>query len=183
MDVLEDSKASPLPFELLLDRKEISKAVIELGKKITNDYDQKELVIVGVLKGCIIFLSDLIRNIKLPLELEFVSAASYRKGTNQQAKVETAGANKINISGKHVLLVEGVVDTGKTVSTLIKELSKQKPASMEIVTLLNKPGSHRTKLDIKYKAFTIGNDFVIGYGLDNTQKYRNLPFIGKVVDK
>ena len=183
MDVLEGKNISPLPFELLLDRKEISKAVSELGKKITDDYDQKELVIVGVLKGCIIFLADLIRNIKLPLELEFVSAASYRKGTTQQKKVDTNGTNKLNISGKHVLLVEGVVDTGKTVSTLMKELVKQKPTSLEIVTLLDKPGSHRTKLNIKYKAFTIGNNFVIGYGLDNTQKYRNLPFIGKVVDK
>ncbi|MEA1981555.1 MAG: hypoxanthine phosphoribosyltransferase [candidate division Zixibacteria bacterium] len=183
MDVLEGKNISPLPFELLLDRKEISRAVLDLGKRITDDYDQKELVIVGVLKGCIIFIADLIRDIKLPIELEFVSASSYRKGATQQEKVKTDGTQELNIIGKHVLLVEGVVDTGKTISTLMKELVKQKPASLEIVTLLDKPGSHRTKLNIKYKGFTIGNNFVIGYGLDNTQKYRNLPFIGKVVDK
>ncbi len=183
MDALDEKKIERMPFELLLDQKTIAKRVTELGKQITKDYSDKHIVFVGVLKGCVIFLSDLIRQIKLPLELEFVTAASYRKGKTQDEKVKLRGHNSFSISGKHVLIVEGVVDTGKTVTTLVKEFKKMEPESVEIVTLLDKPGSHRTKLEIKYKGFSIANDFVIGYGLDNTQKFRNLPFIGKVVDE
>lgn len=177
-----DNKYERKPFELLLDQDTILKRISELGKKITEDYLYKNPVIIGVLKGCIIFMSDLIRVIKLPLEIEFVSAASYKVGTRQEKKIEIVSAVPIPLKDRHVLIVEGVVDSARTGATIIKELSKLEPASVEIVTLIDKPASHRVEIDIKYTGFSVGNEFVIGYGLDNTQKYRNLPFIGKLID-
>ena len=182
MGALKEEKARILPFELLLDQNTIARKVKELGRQITSDYTNEVPVLLGVLKGCVVFLSDLMRVIKLPLEVEFVSAASYRKGMRKPEDVVMGGVTTIPLKGRHVLLVEGVVDTGKTVATIVKEIRKMEPASLKIVTLLDKPGSHRSRLQIDYKGFSVGNDFVIGYGLDNTQRYRNLPFIGRVVD-
>ena len=171
------------PFELLLDQKEIHKRVMELGAQITHDYAGEVPVIVGVLKGCIIFLADLVRHIKLSIELEFVSAASYRQGVQREDDIIFSGGFSIPMKGRHVLVVEGVVDSGKTVTLVVEKISALEPASLGVVTLLDKPGSHRTKVDIKDKGFTIGNEFVIGFGLDNTQKYRNLPFIGRLRER
>ena len=182
MGAIKEEKAKRLPFELLLDQNTIAGKVKELGKQITSDYANEVPVLLGVLKGCVVFLTDLMRTIKLPMEIEFVSAASYRKGMRNPGEVVLGGAATIPLKGRHVLIVEGVVDTGKTVLTIVKEIKKMEPASVKIVTLLDKPGSHRSRLQIDYKGFSIGNDFVIGYGLDNTQRYRNLPFIGRVVD-
>lgn len=154
-----------------------------MGAQITADYAGETPVLVGVLKGCAIFLADLMRTIKLPIELEFVSAASYRTGVRREEDVIIGGGFSIPMEGRHVLVVEGVVDSGKTVSLVTEKIRKMEPASLEIVTLLDKPQSHRVKVDVKYKGFSIGNDFVIGFGLDNTQKYRNLPFIGRLLDK
>ncbi len=171
------------PFELVLDQQRIARRIAELGKRITRDYAGQTPVLLGVLKGCIVFIADLMRTIKLPMELEFVSAASYRHGTKQERKLVVSGEVPIPLKGRHVLVIEGVVDTGKTVSEILRQVRKQEPASVEVVTLIDKPASHRSKLDIKYKGFSIGNDFVIGFGLDNTQKYRNLPFIGRVIEQ
>jgi len=166
-----------------LDQARIARRIVELGKRITKDYAGLTPVIVGVLKGCIVFVADLMRAIKLPMELEFVSAASYHHGTKQQDKLVLSGQLPIPLKGRHVLVVEGVVDTGKTVSAILKQIRKLETASVDVVTLIDKPASHRTKLNIKYKGFSIGNDFVIGFGLDNTQRYRNLPFIGRVIEQ
>ena len=170
------------PFELLLNQDRIGRRIAELGRQITSDYASETPVLVGVLKGCIVFLADLIRHIKLPLELEFVSAASYRRDTKREGQIVFGGAVAIPLQGRHVLLVEGVVDSGRTVSSILAEIDKMKPASVEIVTLIDKPICHRNRLDIKYRGFSLGNEFVIGYGLDNTQKYRNLPFIGRLIE-
>ncbi|MFZ1682602.1 MAG: hypoxanthine phosphoribosyltransferase [Candidatus Zixiibacteriota bacterium] len=171
------------PFELLLDQKQIAKRVAEMGTQITKDYAGEIPVIVGVLKGCIIFIADLVREIKLPIELEFVSAASYRRGIAREEDIEFSSKFSIPLEGRHVLVVEGVVDSGKTVALVVDKIRKMEPASLAVVTLLDKPGSHRAKVDIKYTGFTVGNEFVIGFGLDNTQKYRNLPFIGRLLDR
>ena len=157
--------------------------MIELGEEITRDYAGQTLVIVGVLKGCVVFLADLMRRIKLPMELEFVSAASYRKGIAQENDIVIGGGVEVPLQDRHVLLVEGVVDSARTVSTVMSRLKKEEPKSVEVVTLLDKPASHRTRTDIKYRGFSIGNEFVIGYGLDNTQRFRNLPFVGRLVDR
>lgn len=166
-----------------MDQRAIERRISELGAQITADYAGQTPVLVGVLKGCIVFLADLMRHIKLPIELEFVSAASYRHGVRGEDDVILGGGFSIPMKGRHVLLVEGVVDSGRTVVLVTEKVRKLEPASIEIVTLLDKPGSHRTKLDIKYKGFSVGNEFVIGFGLDNTQKYRNLPFIGRLLDR
>ncbi len=170
------------PFELLYDQKEISQRISLLGRQITHDYGNKNPVLLGVLKGCIVFLSDLIRQINLPLEIEFISAASYRRGTRPEQQVVFGSPIPISLKNRNVLIVEGVVESGRTVTSILEAISKQEPASVEVVTLIDKPGSHRSSFTVKYKGFSLGNEFVIGFGLDNTQKYRNLPFIGKMID-
>jgi hypoxanthine phosphoribosyltransferase len=182
LSVAKDNKSKRTPFEILLDHEVISKRVAELGEEITKEYSGKKLVLIGVLKGCLVFMTDLMREIDLPLEIDFISASSYRKGTTQEENILVSTYNELAISGKDILVIEGIVDSGNTLAAIRKELAKYSPNSVEIATLLNKPGSHRSKLDIKYKGFNIGNEFVIGYGLDNTQLYRNLPFVGKVID-
>ncbi len=182
MSLKEENKNDQKPFELLLDKKVISERIIELGTELSEDYIEKNPIVIGVLKGCFVFMSDLIRAVNIPLEIEFVSASSYKDGEKQKKKIDFVSAVPISLQNRHILIVEGVVDSGRTAETILKELRKKEPASIEFVTLIDKPGSHQVKLDIKYKGFTIGNEFIIGFGLDNTQKYRNLPFIGKVID-
>ena len=165
---------------MLLNQDAIGKIVADIGHRITKDYAGETIVLVGILKGCIVFLADLMRHIKLPMELEFVSAASYRRGINQESDIVIGGGVEVPIRGRHVLLVDGVVDSARTVSTVQNRLLKEEPASLEIVTLLDKPASHRTRINIKYRGRAIGNEFVIGYGLDNTQRFRNLPFVGRL---
>jgi hypoxanthine phosphoribosyltransferase len=182
LDSLSGNQVQPVPFELVLDQNRLARRIEQLGRQINADYVGGQLVLLGVLKGCMIFIADLIRHIKLPIEVEFVSAATSRSGIRHEDDlVFTVGAAG-SFRGRHVLIVEGVVDTGRTATVIMNRLGKMEPASCEIVTLLDKPGSHRTKIDIKYKGFSIGNDFVIGFGLDNAQKYRNLPFIGRVIE-
>ncbi len=171
------------PFELLIDQKQIARRIAELGSEITRDYAGEVPVLIGILKGCAVFMADLMREIKLPVELEFVSAASYRKGTKIGDDIQISGTINGTIKGRHVLLVEGIVDSGRTVTLIAEKLRKLEPASIQIVTLMDKPTAHRTKVDIKYRGFSIGNEFVIGFGLDNTQKYRNLPFIGRLLEE
>ncbi len=173
----------PKPFELLLDQRQIARRIAEIGQAITADYAGTTPVMIGVLKGCVVFMADLMRQIQLPLEIEFISASSFRKGIKQEEDVIIGGAISIPLKGRHVLLVEGVVDSGKTVNVIMHKLQKMEPASIEIVTLMDKPASHRAKMSIKYKGFSVGNEFLIGFGLDNTQQYRNLPFIGSLIDK
>ena len=171
------------PFELLLDQYAIHCRVRELAEQINRDYVGKDLVLIGVLKGCVMFLSDLMRHIELPVEVEFVSAASYRKGKTQEADLVIGGGVEVSLKGRHVLIVEGVVDSGRTVSAVRGLLESREPASVEIVALLDKPGSHRSRVNIKYRGFKIGNEFIIGYGLDNAQRYRNLPFVGRLLEE
>jgi len=180
---LSGKKQAVQPFELLLDQLTIQNRIAQLGAEITRDYTGETIVVVGVLKGCIIFLADLMRQIKLPMELEFVSATSYRKGTIREEDIVIGGGVGLPLKGRHVLLVDGVIDSARTVATVMQRLTREEPASLEIVTLLDKPASHRSRIKIKYRGFAVGNEFVIGYGLDNTQKYRNLPFVGKLVDE
>ena len=180
--MISGGKVQPKPFEVLLDQNQISERITELGRQISVDYEDKQPVLVGVLKGCVVFLADLIRQITVPLELEFVLASSYRQGAWQETDVKIGGEFSIDLKARHVLLVEGIVDTGKTASLILDKINRMEPASVEIVSLLDKPASHRQKLKIKYKGFSIGNEFAIGFGLDNTQQFRHLPFVGRMVD-
>lgn len=183
MNFIDEKELELKPFELLLDQKTIHVRILELAKEITEDYRYKNPVLLGVLKGCVIFISDLIRHIKLPLEIEFVSAASYKKGDKRDIDIKFGSAVPIPLKDRHVLIVEGVVDSARTAGVLKSKIEEMEPASVEIVTLIDKPGSHQSKINLKYIGFSIGNSFVIGYGLDNTQKYRNLPFIGTLIDE
>lgn len=153
-----------------------------MGQRISADYAGKDMVLLGVLKGSFIFMADLVRAISIPVEVEFISAQSYGSALAPGA-LTLSGGPEISLTGRHVLLVEGIVDTGRTAQSIVEALGKMEPASVEIVTLLNKTGRRQTNVPIKYMGFTVTNDFVIGYGLDHGQLYRNLPFIGKVIDK
>ena len=166
----------------MLDQETISRRVAELGKTISRDYEGREPVLIGVLKGSVVFLADLMRRLTIPAEVEFISAASYRHGARREDKVVIGGGVSIDLKDRHVLVVEAIVDTGRTVSLILEKLRMLEPASVEIVTLLDKPTSHRSKLAVKYKGFSIHNEFVIGYGMDNAQRFRNLPFIGRVLE-
>jgi len=170
------------PFELLFAQDRIEKKTRELGMQISRDYAGKQILVLGVLKGCFVFMADLIRSITVPTEVDFISAFSY--GSRMApGKLELSAGPAVSIKDRHILLVEGVVDTGRTATSIIESLKRLEPASIEIVTLLNKTGRREAELDIKYSGFQVGNDFVIGYGLDHNQLYRNLPFIGKVIAK
>jgi len=168
-------------FELLFPQDRIEKKVRELGRRISIDYAGKNPVLLGVLKGCFVFMADLARAINVPSEVEFISAHSYGAGESP-GKLTLSGGPDVSLKNRHVLLVEGVVDTGRTAQSIIDTVKSMEPASVEIVTLLDKRGRRELKVDIKYAGFDVGNDFVIGYGLDHGQVYRNLPFIGKVIE-
>lgn len=178
------AKPAPLmkPIELMLPQDQINRRVRELARQITQDYGGETPVLVGVLKGCMVFIADLMRHIKMPVQVEFVAPISYKKAVKTEDDLTFLGGFSTELTGRHVLIVEGVVDSGKTISLLHTKLKPLEPASVEVVTLLDKPGSHRTKVHLKYVGFSVGNEFVIGFGLDNTQKYRNLPFIGRLLD-
>lgn len=182
MSMSEDKTIAAKPFEILISRERIAERVAALGKQITSDYSSQSPVLLGVLKGCIAFLADLMRAIDLPLEVEFVSAASYRRGKQQEDNLLLGGPSPILLKNRPVLIVEGVVDSGRTVRAISNRVMREEPTSLEVVTLIDKPTSHRVELDVKYRGFTLGNEFVIGYGLDNTQKYRNLPYVGRMLD-
>jgi len=169
-------------FELLYPQDILQKKIRELGQRISMDYADKEPILIGILKGCVVFLADLIRDISIPIELEFISASSYVAGRVSNNNVSTYGGADIPLTDRHLLIVEGIVDSGQTIKTIIEHLETQKPASIEIVSLLDKPKCRKTDIKVKYFGFDAGDDFVIGFGLDESQKYRNLPFIGRVIN-
>ena len=160
---------------ILVTREEIAAAVDKLGKQITEDYQGKELLLVGILKGSVVFFSDLIRSIDLPLKTEFMAVSSYGAATKTSGVVNLVKDLTADITGMHVLIVEDIVDSGMTLSYLKKYLSTRGAASIKIATLLDKPERRRVDLQADYIGFTIPDEFVIGYGLDYAEKYRNLP--------
>ena len=179
---METTDLKTQPFELMVPQNRIEEKISELGERISADYTAKNPMMLGVLKGCFIFLADLIRAIKTSIEVDFISAHSYGSGT-VPGDLSLSGGPRVSLKGRHILVVEGVVDTGRTLKMILESVRSMEPASVEIVTLLNKVGRREIELDIKYPGFKVENDFVIGYGLDYGQLYRNLPFIGKVISK
>ncbi len=172
------------PFSVLLDTEEIQRRVSELGAEIAKDYKDcgDELVLVCVLKGSIIFLSDLARQIPLPLVLDFIGISSYGDETKSSGVVQITSDLSRPIEGRHVLVVEDIIDTGLTAHYLLDNLSTRKPASLKLCSLLHKPSRQQVDVDIDYLGFTVPDKFVVGYGLDIAQQWRNLPFIGFVED-
>lgn len=165
---------------VLIDEQTLQARIRELGAQITKDYQGKDLTLVAILKGSVFFACDLARNIDLPVELELMGASSYQGGTETTGEVRITTDVSKPLAGKNVLVVEDIVDTGLTMKFLLENLAARRPASVRICTLLEKPARARTKLDIDYKGFVIEDVFVIGYGLDYQERYRNLPFIGEM---
>ena len=166
--------------EVLFNAAQIEHRVRELGQQIRKDYDGKELVMVAVLKGAFVFVADLTRQIDLPLAVDFIGLSSYGEATESSGVVKITSDLSKPIEGKHVIVVEDIVDTGLTMRYLLDNLMTRKPASVKICTLLQKPSRARTKIPVDYCGFTVPDLFVIGYGLDAGEKYRNLPYIGVV---
>ncbi|RMH57443.1 MAG: hypoxanthine phosphoribosyltransferase [Candidatus Hydrogenedentota bacterium] len=162
---------------VLLTSEQIEEAVERLGSRITADYKDKELLVVGVLRGASVFLADLIRRIELPIVLDFISVSSYGNETKSSGIVRIIKDLSVPVKGKHVLMVEDVVDTGLTWAYLKQVLKAGNPESVKICSLLDKPEARKTEITVDYVGFTIGREFVVGYGLDWKERYRNLPFV------
>jgi hypoxanthine phosphoribosyltransferase len=162
----------------LIDEQTLQAKIRELGAQITRDYAGKELCILGVLKGSVFFVTDLARAIDLPLTIEFLGVSSYQGGTETSGEVRITSDVTKPLAGKHVLIVEDIIDTGLTMKFLLDNLGARHPASVKLCSLLEKPARARTKIAIDYRGFVIEDVFVVGYGLDFGDKYRNLPFIG-----
>ncbi len=164
--------------ELLFSNETILERVKELGEQISTDYQGKELVVVGVLTGSVLFTSDLIRHISLPMELDFVALASYGASTKTSGVVQILKDLGHSVENKHVLIIEDIIDTGLTLNFLLNSLKTRNPASVKTCVLLDKPSRRKVDAQVEYCGFKIEDRFVVGYGLDYAGHYRNLPYIG-----
>ncbi len=164
--------------EPFISAEEIAGRLQEMGKAITADYDGVDLLIVGVLKGTFMVMSDLARQVKVPAQFDFMAVSSYGAATKTSGVVRVLKDLDQEIAGRHVLICEDIVDSGLTLNYLTKSLRVRGPASLEIAALLYKEGIQQVPVDVKYVGFRIGPEFVVGYGLDYDGKYRNLPYIG-----
>ena len=171
-----------MPFKPLIDADTIAERVAELGRTITQDFLGKDLVIVPVLKGSYVFAADLAREIDLDVAVDFLGVRSYGDEQESSGVVQITTDLSSSIEGKHVVLVEDIVDTGLTVSYLYENLATRQPASLKIASLLHKPARTRVPVDIDYLGFTVEDVFIVGYGLDYAQKFRNLPYLAVVTD-
>ena len=163
---------------VLIPEAEIQAKLAEMGEKITADYRDRSLLLVGVLKGAFVVMADLARHIDLPLRFDFMAVSSYGAATKTSGVVRILKDLDHDLRDRDVLVVEDIVDSGLTLKYLLKNLAGRKPATLEVAALLRKEGIQQVDLDVRYVGFDIPNEFVVGYGLDYAEKYRNLPFIG-----
>jgi hypoxanthine phosphoribosyltransferase len=164
--------------EVLISADEIDDKIASLSKQITEDYRDRDLLLVGVLKGAFMFMANLAREVKLPIEFDFMAVSSYGSATKSSGVVRILKDLDHEITGRHVLLVEDIIDSGLTISYLLRYLRAREPASLEICSLFYKKGEQAVPLDVRYPGFEIPPVFIVGYGLDYAEKYRNLPYIG-----
>jgi len=164
--------------EVLVGATELRARVAELGQEISADYAGRELLLVGVLKGAVFFMADLMRSITVPCEIDFMAISSYGASTDSSGVVRILKDLDINIEGRHVLVVEDIIDSGLTLSYLLRNLESRGPATIEICALLTKPARREIDVPVRYVGFEIPDRFVIGYGLDFAERYRNLPYVG-----
>lgn len=169
--------------EVLISREKVEEHIKELAKEIEKDYAGKELVCVGLLKGSVMFMADLIKSIDLDLRIDFMKVSSYGSGTNSTGVVKILKDVDVDLAGKDVLIVEDIIDTGLTILNVKDFLSKKNPNSVKVCTLLDKPSRRVVEVKGEYVGFEIPDEFVVGYGLDLDEKYRNLPFVGRFVRK
>jgi hypoxanthine phosphoribosyltransferase len=163
---------------IVVSAAQIQDRILELAKEIDADYDDREPVLVGILKGAAMFMSDLARALERPTRMEFMAVSSYGSGTQTSGVVRILKDLDSDIAGEHILIVEDIIDSGLTLSWLLKNLKARSPASISIVTLLRKPDAVKVHIDVKYVGFDIPSEFVVGYGLDYAERYRDLPYIG-----
>ncbi|RJQ51645.1 MAG: hypoxanthine phosphoribosyltransferase [Actinobacteria bacterium] len=162
---------------ILLEAETISARVAELGARISQDYEGRSPLAVGILRGAIVFLADLVREMSVPVELDFMAVSSYGKDTKTSGVVRILKDLDQDIKGRDVLLVEDILDTGLTLDYLVGYLSAREPASLEVCVLLNKQCEKKIETSVKYRGFDVPDEFVVGYGLDHGERYRNLPFV------
>jgi hypoxanthine phosphoribosyltransferase len=164
--------------EVLIDQDALQRRIAELGEEISADYTGRDLLLVGVLKGAVFFMADLMRGLSIPCEIDFMAISSYGDSTDSSGVVRILKDLDINIEGRDVLVVEDIIDSGLTLSYLMRNLEAREPASLEICALLTKPERREIEVPVRYVGFEIPNRFVIGYGLDFGERYRNLPYVG-----
>jgi hypoxanthine phosphoribosyltransferase len=163
--------------ETLIEEDALQARITELGEEISRDYEHREPLLVGVLKGAVFFMADLVRRISVPCEIDFMAVSSYGSGTDSSGVVRILKDLDASIEGRHVLIVEDIVDSGLTLSYLIRNLEARGPASLEVCALLTKPERRRADIVCRYVGFEIPNRFAIGYGLDFGERYRSLPYV------
>jgi hypoxanthine phosphoribosyltransferase len=168
--------------KILISCDEIAKAVSRLAREIERDYQDRQPLLIGVLKGSFMFMADLIRQLDLPLDLDFIRLSSYDAARESSGKVEVVHETKTPVKDRDVLVVEDIVDTGITISFLLDYIKIKQPASLKVCTLTDKPSRRRVQVPIDYRGFTVSNKFIVGYGLDCDQKFRNLPDIYTLED-
>lgn len=185
LEYIEEAVVPPLSRDIrndidhiLVTEEDLNSAIAELGRTLTQDYAGKELLLVGVLRGAIMFIVDLARAIDLPLTMDFMAVASYGASTQTSGIVRILKDLDSSIEGKHVLVVEDIIDSGLTLNYILDTLKTRNPASVRVAALLNKPARRRVEVGVDYVCFDIPDEFVVGYGLDFNQIYRNLPFVG-----
>jgi hypoxanthine phosphoribosyltransferase len=163
--------------EVLVEEGALQSRIAELGDELSRDYAGREPLLVGVLKGAVFFMADLVRRITVPCEIDFMAVSSYGSGTDSSGVVRILKDLDANIEGRHVLIVEDIVDSGLTLSYLVRNLQARRPASLEVCALLTKPERRKTEITCRYVGFEIPNRFAIGYGLDYGERYRSLPYV------
>lgn len=163
---------------VLISQEKIKDKVSEIGKKISKDYAGKDLMLIGILKGSVPFMAHLMKEITIPCTMDFMAVSSYGNSTTSSGIVRILKDLDFEIEGKHLLIVEDIIDSGITLSYLLKYLKGRKPLSIDIACLLNKPDRRKAELDVKYLGYDVPDEFLVGYGLDYAEHYRNLPYIG-----
>jgi hypoxanthine phosphoribosyltransferase len=168
--------------EVLVSQEDLQRRVKELGAEISRDYEGRDLVMVGVLKGAVMFIADLMRQLTVPCEIDFIAVSSYGSSTDSSGVVRILKDLEAPIEGRDVLIVEDIIDSGLTLQYLIRNLKARSPRTLEVCALLTKPERRRVDLPTRYVGFEIPNRFAIGYGLDHSQKYRNLDYVAVIED-
>jgi hypoxanthine phosphoribosyltransferase len=164
--------------EILIDEETLAARVAELGVEVSVDYEGRDLLLIGVLKGAVFFMADLMRHLTVACEVDFMAISSYGDATDSSGIVRILKDLDINIEGRDVLVVEDIIDSGLTLSYLMRNLESREPASLEVCALLTKPSRREIDVPVRYVGFEIPNKFVVGYGLDFAERYRNLPYVG-----
>jgi hypoxanthine phosphoribosyltransferase len=169
--------------EILIDEEALRARIAELGEEVSAEYAGRDLLLIGVLKGAVFFMADLMRQLAVPCEVDFMAISSYGAATDSSGVVRILKDLDINIAGRNVLIVEDIIDSGLTLSYLVRNLEAREPASLEVCALMTKPERRELEVPVRYVGFEIPNRFVVGYGLDFAERYRNLPYVAVLSDE